>query len=54
VLSTLSPDERQVLELRYLEGWTLQQISEHAGLTKEAVIWRMQKGLQRVRQLLRQ
>jgi RNA polymerase sigma-70 factor (ECF subfamily) len=53
VLGELPPDERQVIELRYLEGWTLQQVSDHVGLTKEAVIWRMQKGMQRVRRLLK-
>jgi RNA polymerase sigma-70 factor, ECF subfamily len=52
VLAGLPADERQVLELRYLEGLTLQQVSDHVGLTKEAVIWRMQKGMQRVRSQL--
>lgn len=53
VLGALPPDEREVLELRYLEGWTLQQVCDHVGLSKEAVIWRMHKGMQRVRELLK-
>jgi RNA polymerase sigma-70 factor, ECF subfamily len=54
VLGELPPEERAVLELRYLEGWTLQQVSDYVGLSKEAVIWRMQKGMQRVRALLKE
>jgi len=54
MLTELPSDERQVLELRYLKGWALQRVSEHVGLSKEAVIWRMQKAMQRVRKLLKE
>lgn len=51
-LAELPPDERVILEMRYLDGRTLQEIAVETNLTKEAVIWRMQKGMQRVRAIL--
>jgi RNA polymerase sigma factor (sigma-70 family) len=51
-LQQLPEDEREVLRLRYLEGQTLVQISEQLGLTKDAAVWLMQKGMRRLRQWL--
>lgn len=51
-LDQLPADEREVLRLRYIEGQTLGQISEHLGVTKDAVVWQMQKGMKRLRKLL--
>lgn len=51
-LERLPDDEREVLRLRYLEGRTLVQISGDLELSKDAVVWLMQKGLKRLRQWL--
>jgi RNA polymerase sigma-70 factor (ECF subfamily) len=51
-LERLPVDERDVLRLRYLEGQTLVQVGEELGLTKDAVVWLMQKGMKRLRQWL--
>ena len=51
-LAELPPEERVILEMRYLDGRTLQDIAHETNLTKEAVIWRMQKGMQRVRAIM--
>lgn len=51
-LERLPEDERAVLRLRYLDGRTLVQIGEDLGLTKDAVVWLMQKGMKRLRQWL--
>lgn len=51
-LEQLPEDERQVLKLRYLEGLTLVEIHERLGLSKDAVVWLMQKGMKRLRRSL--
>jgi RNA polymerase sigma-70 factor (ECF subfamily) len=51
-LSQLPADQRAVLQLRYLEGRTLNEVAGQLGLTKDAVVWLMQKGMKRVRELL--
>jgi RNA polymerase sigma-70 factor (ECF subfamily) len=51
-LDRLPDDEREVLRLRYLEGQTLVQVGDELGLTKDAVVWLMQKGMKRLRQWL--
>lgn len=51
-LAQLPHDERAVLQLRYLEGCTLPAIADRLGISKDAVVWLMQKGIKRVRQLL--
>jgi RNA polymerase sigma-70 factor (ECF subfamily) len=51
-LGRLPDDEREVLRLRYLEGQTLDQVGKELGLTKDAVVWLMQKGMKRLRQWL--
>lgn len=51
-LEKLPDDERSVLRLRYLEGKTLVQIHDELGLTKDAVVWLLQKGMKHLRQWL--
>lgn len=51
-LDRLPEEERDVLRLRYFDGRTLIQISEDLGITKDAVVWAMQKGMKRLRQWL--
>jgi RNA polymerase sigma-70 factor (ECF subfamily) len=51
-LAQLPADQRAVLRLRYLEDCSLAEVAEQLGLTKDAVVWLMQKGMKRVRQLL--
>jgi RNA polymerase sigma-70 factor, ECF subfamily len=51
-LERLPEAEREVLRLRYLEGRTLVQISGDLDLSKDAVVWLMQKGMKRLRQWL--
>lgn len=51
-LERLPEDERAVLRLRYLEGQTLMQVGDELGLSKDAVVWLMQKGMKRLRQWL--
>ncbi len=51
-LEQLPDDERRALHLRYFEQQTLPQICEEMELTKDAVVWLMKRGMQRVRQFL--
>lgn len=51
-LERLPEEERAVLRSRYLEGRTLVQIGQDLGLSKDAVVWLMQKGMKRLRQWL--
>lgn len=51
-LARLPEDEREALQLRYLEGLTLVQVCEQLDLTKDAAIWRLQKGMKHLRQWL--
>ena len=51
-LAKLPDDQGAALRLRYFEGRRLEEVAAHLGLTKDAVVWLMQKGLKRVRQLL--
>lgn len=51
-LERLPDDERAVLRLRYLEGFTLARLCDELGLSRDAVVWRMQKGMKRLRNWL--
>jgi RNA polymerase sigma-70 factor (ECF subfamily) len=51
-LGQLPADQRDALHLRYFEDCTLGEVAEQLGLTKDAVVWLLQKGMKRVRQLL--
>jgi len=52
LLNRLPQEERDVLRLRYILGRTLADIAKELQLTREAVIWRMQQGMKRLRQWL--
>ncbi len=52
LLNRLPVEERDVLRLRYILGRTLADIAKELQLTREAVIWRMQQGMKRLRQWL--
>ena len=51
-LEQLPEEEREVLRLRYLEGWTLAQLCAHTGMTKDALVWLMKRGMKEMRRLL--
>jgi RNA polymerase sigma-70 factor (ECF subfamily) len=52
-LQKLEPDQREAVRLRYLEGWSLAQISEHTGRTKHSIAGLIKRGLSGLRKELR-
>jgi RNA polymerase sigma-70 factor (ECF subfamily) len=52
-LQKLAPDQREAVRLRYLEGWSLAEISEHTGRTKHSIAGLIKRGLSRLRKELR-
>lgn len=52
LLSHLSPDERTLLTLHYLEGWKLSQVAEQLGWTLMATKLRAWRARRRLRSLL--
>ena len=53
VLQHLPDDQREAVRLRYLEGWSLAQISEHMGRTKFSIAGLVKRGLIALRKHLR-
>ncbi len=53
VLQHLPDDQREAVRLRYLEGWSLAQISEHMGRTKFSTAGLVKRGLIALRKHLR-
>jgi RNA polymerase sigma-70 factor (ECF subfamily) len=51
-LTTLPEDQRLVVELRHLKGWSLAAIARHLGRTPAAVAGLLHRGLARLRHLL--
>ncbi len=51
-LTALPEDQRQVVELRHLKGWSLAAIPRHLGRTPAAVAGLLHRGLARLRHLL--
>jgi RNA polymerase sigma-70 factor (ECF subfamily) len=49
LLEQLSEDQREVVRLRYLAGWSLAQIGEHMHRTEAAVIGLLKRGMQNLR-----
>lgn len=52
-LQTLPRDQREAVRLRYLEGWSLEQISQHTGRTKHSIAGLVKRGLIGLRKSLR-
>ncbi|MEQ1828844.1 MAG: RNA polymerase sigma factor [Pirellula sp.] len=49
VLKTLSPQDRQILLLKYTEGWGYQDLSEHLGISIKTVEYRLLKARKSLR-----
>lgn len=53
-LATLPEDQRAAVEMRYLEGVAVGQIGERLGRTEASVAGLLRRGLERLRELLRE
>lgn len=51
-VGTLPDDRRQVIELRYLRGWTVQEVADATGKTQAAVSSLLYNALRELRQLM--
>ena len=52
-LVQLPDDQRQTVELKHLQGWSVAEICQHTGRSEAAVAGLLRRGLKRLRQLLR-
>ena len=48
----LPDDQREAVQLRHLEGWSLKQLAEHFGRSEVAVAGLLKRGMQKLRELL--
>ncbi len=53
-LAQLPQDERRALELRHLEGWSVEAVGQQFGQSEAEVAGLLRRGLKRLRQLLAQ
>ena len=53
-LEALNQLDRQILMLKYAEGWTYRQLSEHLGVKEDTVEYRLMKARKNLRRLLAQ
>jgi len=53
-LDALNDLDRQILMLKYSEGWTYRQLSEHLGVKEDTVEYRLMKARKNLRRHLRQ
>jgi RNA polymerase sigma-70 factor (ECF subfamily) len=53
-IEQLPADEQQALRLRYLDGRTLADVSREMGLTRDAVVWLIKRGMKQIRQDLKE
>ena len=51
-MDRLDPQDRQILMLKYTEGWGYQELSEHLGITIKTVEYRLLKARRSLRALL--
>ena len=49
VMNRLDPQDRQILMLKYTEGWGYQELSEHLGITIKTVEYRLLKARRTLR-----
>lgn len=49
ILEELPPDQRQAIELRHLEGRSLQELASYFGRSEEAVAGLLKRGMQKLR-----
>ncbi len=52
-LQGLADDQREAVRLRYLEGWSLEQIAEHMDRSKHSVAGLVKRGLIKLRQVFK-
>jgi RNA polymerase sigma-70 factor (ECF subfamily) len=48
-MKTLDPQDRQILMLKYTEGWGYQDLSDHLGITIKTVEYRLLKARKALR-----
>ncbi len=53
-MAELDELDRQILMLKYSEGWTYRQLSEHMGVKEDTVEYRLTKARKKLRRLLAQ
>ena len=51
-MDRLAPQDKQILMLKYTEGWGYQELSEHLGITIKTVEYRLLKARRSLRALL--
>jgi RNA polymerase sigma-70 factor (ECF subfamily) len=52
VLERLPEDQRTVVQLRHLDGWSLAQISAHLGRSEQSIVGLLKRGMQGLRKFL--
>ena len=48
----LNPEQRQAVEMKHLQGWSVADICEHTGRSEAAVAGLLRRGLKRLRELM--
>jgi RNA polymerase sigma-70 factor, ECF subfamily len=51
-IAQLADDEQEALRRRYLEGQSLAEVADAMGLTKDALVWLMKRGMKNVKHIL--
>jgi len=52
-LAHLPEDQRQIVDLKHLQGWSVGEICRHVGKSEAAVAGLLRRGLKRLRELLK-